>query len=167
MKKFLLFLSMLLCVHLYSEDFKMKIPKEMVDYFCEQCVINGLSVKVTYLLVMTESGFKATATNKNLDENGIVLSIDQGIFQLNSIYYEYFKNKYNNGKDFDPYNWKDNIRIGCKVYSDLVRQCGNYYDASASFCMGKARYYRYLKAGKTLPIRVKQKLVFMFKEGRL
>ena len=167
MKKFLLFLSMLLCVHLYAENFKMSIPKEMVDYFTEQCVVNGLSVKVTYLLVMTESGFKASATNKNYDAEGNLLSIDKGIFQLNSIYYEYFRDKYNNGIDFDPCNWKDNIRIGCKVYADLVCLCGNYYDASASFCMGRAKYYRYLKAGKPLPTQVKRKLHYMFNEGRL
>jgi len=145
----------------------MKIPREMVDYFCQQCVINNLSVKVTYLLVMTESGFKITATNKNKDENGVILSTDKGIFQLNSKNYEYFKEKYNNGKDFDPYNWKDNIRIGCQVYADLVKQCGNYYDASASFNMGYAGYTKCLKEKKPLPIRVKRKLNYMFNEGRL
>ena len=167
MKKFLMFLSMLLCVHLYADDFKMVIPKEMVDYFAFHCIKNKISVKITYLLVMTESEFKSNAINKNLDDEGNVLSVDEGVFQLNSKNYDYFKNKYNNGKDYDPYNWKDNIRIGCQVYADLVRQCGNYYDATASFCMGKTKYYKYINAKKQLPIRVKQKLNYMFNEGRL
>jgi len=168
MKKVFAFLSMLMCVHLYSsENFTMSIPKEMVDYFTMQCIFNGLSVKVTYLLVMTESGFNPKATNKNKDTLGNVISTDKGIFQLNSKNYEYFKVKYNEGKDYDPYNWRDNIRIGCKVYADLLKQCGNYYDASASFCMGYTKYMSYIDDTKPLPIPVKRKLNYMINEGRL
>ena len=144
-----------------SEKFSMSIPREYVDYFMQQCLENNVSIPITYLLVQSESEWKNIPKSKNI--NG---SYDIGLMRLNSRYLEFFAKQYNNGKRFDPYYWKDNLRIGIAHFAFLHKKLGNYFDALASYNMGEVGYFARLRVKKPLPDVTIQKLKFIFGETK-
>ena len=65
-------------------------------------------------LVFYESGFNRLARNDNGYSNERYLGLDQGLMQLNSRNYYFFREAFNNGKDYNPYDAVTNLSIGCQ-----------------------------------------------------
>jgi soluble lytic murein transglycosylase-like protein len=77
-------------------------------------------------LIDAESEFDKSATNWN--SNG---TFDAGLMQLNSSNYAEFKWRFNNGRNYDPYDPETNLRIGCQylswIYSNRIIGQGSWY----------------------------------------
>lgn len=73
-----------------------------------------------------------------------------GFGQLNTASLEYFQRRYNNGRWFDPYDEKDNIRISAMYFRDLYeRTDGNWIDSGIAYNWGIGN----VRSGKEIPIQ--------------
>ena len=86
-------------------------------------------------LVEKESRFDKDAISKN--KNG---TFDVGLLQHNSKYYDDFKWRYNKGKDYDPYDIRDNLKIGCKHLLTLYKHTGSWRATVIAWNCGLTRY---------------------------
>jgi soluble lytic murein transglycosylase-like protein len=88
-------------------------------------------------LIERESNWDHTMVSSN--SNG---TKDYGLMQLNDKYYDEFKWRYNHGKDFDPLNIRDSIRIGCKHLSTMFKHTGTWEKAFSAYNAGLSRVRR-------------------------
>lgn len=112
-----------------SKDFdiaKYQVPmkelpeKANITYFAYgEAKRQGVDPNLVLAMIQQESNFKPGEISKNYSAEGKLLSVDKGVMQHNSSNYKYFK-KLNGGKDYDPLDYKDNIRLGIKFLKHLL-----------------------------------------------
>lgn len=87
-------------------------------------------------IAMQESGLKARAINKNI-RNGIVVSIDYGVMQVNSIHIpELIRLGAVNNKDDLLNNPCLNVQIGAWILAKHLRKCGVNWECLGSYNAG-------------------------------
>jgi soluble lytic murein transglycosylase-like protein len=94
-------------------------------------------IPTPYLFRLVEKESKGDRFVVSYNKNG---TIDLGLLQHNSKYYDYFKWRYNKGIDYDPFNIQDNLRIGCKHLKTLYKHTGTWEGTFVAWNCGLTRY---------------------------
>jgi hypothetical protein len=84
---------------------------------------------------MEESCNGKYAINYNY-KKGKLESIDEGDYQHNSKNHIYFCNKYNEGKNYNPYNTEIARRISRQFLLDMEKETGNLFSALVVYNCG-------------------------------
>lgn len=98
--------------------YNVKLSHDIQDYLFAQCNSRGIPTALMIALIDQESGFNPNSIGKN--SNG---TQDEGLCQLNNAYSGTWAKELGitNFNVFDP---KQNIRIGCYVFGSYINQCG-------------------------------------------
>lgn len=104
-----------------------------------------------------ESGFDPGAQHYNPDG-----SIDYGLGQLNSRSLPSFMRSYNDGKTFDPFDVKENLKISARYLSDMFKETGTWQNAIAAYNLGLWTFDQLKKTGQTLPASTRRYLDYVF-----
>lgn len=111
------------------EDYYARIiPKEYLALVFKASADYQIPLYILTALIYVESRFDKNAVNYNSGGRGT----DQGLMQLNSRNYAEFKWRFNNGRKYDPFDPKTNLRIGCKylvwIYNNPYIGKGSWYN---------------------------------------
>lgn len=112
----------------------MKLPSKENNYgseIIEEALDQKVPVNLVLSLVYAESEFNYKAYNENI-KNGIVVSIDRGLFQLNN-------NSFPELKRDDFYNPKRNMKVGISYLKFLYERFGTWEKAVLAYNCGPFR----------------------------
>jgi hypothetical protein len=150
--------------------FKVGIPNEITLTVLDVCIEENVDFfDVLSILLIENSTFNIRATNTNykqvysrrLKRNvRQIASKDEGLFQLNSEYLEYFIWKYWKEEDgkFDIYNYIHNTKVAVRLYKDLLRIFnGQKYYAVMAYNAGAGRV-----ANKEVPVSTSSTYINLF-----
>lgn len=104
------------------------------EYIVEQANLKQIPIEVAIRFIYKESHGVSWVTRKEYND-----SYSIGLTQLNSNYLDYFSKMFNNGEAFNPYNEKDNIRIGFAYLSYLKNRFGSWKLALLAYNAGPTR----------------------------
>jgi len=130
MKKFLSSLILLFCANtIFSEPTNICLLEglDIVPALYQALFIkNSQETKIPIFraarLVWAESGFDPHAKNINWSKDRKrILSVDAGLFMLNSIWLVEFE-RYNDGKKVNPHDIETNIRVGFRKLAALLKK---------------------------------------------
>ncbi len=112
----------------YNDDyFASIVPKEFDSLVYNAATESGTPMPILTALIWCESKYDKNAVN--LNTNG---TWDGGLLQLNSQNYAEFKWRFNNNKDYDVFDPKTNLMIGCKylmwIYNNKKIGKGKWFD---------------------------------------
>lgn len=117
-----------------SNPFYFLPPEDLRAPFAYLCMKYDLDPEIMFHLISAESNWEVTAKSR-ANFNG---SRDWGLMQLNDNYFDYFSDRYYNGKEFD---WSDpvqNMEIGFAHFSHLKDKAhGDYEKALISYNWGR------------------------------
>lgn len=85
------------------------IPERFNGLVMNAAARYAIPLPILTSLIWAESRYDEEALGFN--SNG---TYDEGLMQLNSSNYNEFKERFNNGKDYDPIDPETNLRIGCQ-----------------------------------------------------
>jgi soluble lytic murein transglycosylase-like protein len=108
------------------------VPEEYRSIFSGAAASTGIPPGVLESVAFVESEFKATAKSP-VRESG---HRDLGIFQFNSRYIDWYAEKYNQGKAFDPFNPEEAITVAALHMVFLFERYGNWEDAVLAYNAG-------------------------------
>jgi len=160
MKKILILILLFCSVFLYAEKvelFGVSVPIKYYDVFVQYCIEYDIPIVFAARLVEWESNWSEFATHANL--NG---TIDKGLMMHNSSYLDDFALRYNKNLKYDPFNWKDNLRIGLKHLSVLRKNTGSWFGAICAYNMGFTAFNDWLVNKKVLPGPTLRMVQFVF-----
>ena len=123
-----------------------EFPREYRHLLYKYATLYNVPIYYVVSQIIEESGFNPFAYNMNPDGTN-----DKGLTQLNSSNYDYFKWKFNKGKDYDPYNPEDAIRIGVQYLRYLYDHSGSWKLALMGYNAGPNK----VRSGR-IPARTKQ-----------
>ena len=116
------------------------LDKELQQYIYDKCKEFNFSYELAIAVIKIESNFKVDAINKN--SNG---SRDSGLFQINSIHRETFKDQGFTDM-LDPYQ---NIAYGISMLSDLYHRYDDEHRVLMAYNFGVAGAKRVVSRGIT------------------
>lgn len=134
------------------------VPTAYNELFHIYCTEYGVPSDIMAKLIQYESGWNFRTVNKN--KNG---TKDYGLCQLNSAGLYDLQRWHNNGKPFDPFNWKENLRIGIKHMRYLYQETGSWWSAVAAYNMGLHGFNEWILGKRKLPETTRNELNFIFK----
>lgn len=118
----------------YEEERKYinEYPPHLHSYVESICREYLVPIQYLYRLHYIES--KLGTRNIRHENNG---TTSIGFGQLNTGSFEYFQDKYNDGRYFNPHNEKDNIRISAMYFRDLYERFdGDWISAGIAYNWG-------------------------------
>jgi len=146
-------LTIMVCLSIFSD-----IPKEFYATFVETCTTYNVPIEYASRLIAYESGWNPKFINKNKDG-----SKDYSLCQLNSNCLYDLRRWHNDGKPFDPMNWRDNLRIGIAHMRFLYDRNGeSWWAAVACYNMGERGFSEWCAGRRKLPDGTQQELNFIF-----
>ena len=155
MKKLSTIIFVFLCSYSFGD---VTVPKEYYSCFVTYCMESDVPIEYATRLIAYESGWNPKFINKN--SNG---TKDYGLAQLNSSGLWNLQQWHNDGKPFDPMNWKDNLRIGIKHMRFLYDRNGQSWWASiACYNMGERAFREWCDGKRPLPEGTQRELNFVF-----
>lgn len=92
---------------------------EIATHIISQCIKYGVPIDLAFAIAAYESGFNPEAINRNVNKDGYIISIDRGLFQLNS---KTFPN-------VDWFNPKENATYGIKYLKERYDVAGSWEGA--------------------------------------
>lgn len=110
------------------------IPSRYEVYVTKLCNEYDVPIWLFARLIKKESNWNSKATNINRNK-----TIDLGIAQLNSNYLDYFSWKFNEGKEIDPFNAKDSLRVSIKYIAHLKKSFPSWSDVVMAYNAGATR----------------------------
>ncbi len=149
MKKSLIVIMLFFSMFLYAENvefFGTEVPVKYYDTLVQYCTEFRVPIVYVARLIQWESGWDPYASNKN--SNG---TIDKGLMMHNSSSLDDFALRYNHNIKYDPFNWKDNLRIGINHLSVLRKKTGSWFGAICAYNMGLTAYNKWLETKRPLP----------------
>jgi len=145
---------------LYAENvefFGTEVPVKYYDTLVQYCTEFRVPIVYVARLIQWESGWDPYASNKN--SNG---TIDKGLMMHNSSSLDDFALRYNHNIKYDPFNWKDNLRIGINHLSVLRKKTGSWFGAICAYNMGLTAYNKWLETKRPLPDATLKIVQFVF-----
>lgn len=137
-RKCFLLILLIIVTKLYSGDFDLLV-KEINKKI-------GIPEYIVFALIDAESAGDAMCVNKN--PNG---TFDYGLMQLNSKYIGEYSWRYNDSRPIDPFDPRDNLKVGMRYLKRLFEVTGSWYLAVCAYNAGLSR----VRAGK-IPILTKK-----------
>ena len=138
-----------------EEDAEIFIPEQYKDFVIKLCEENYVPIYIFAKLIQSESRWnpKAKNTNYTYNKDGTkkLHSVDKGIAQLNSLYYEEFSWRFNENKIVDPYNPNMSLKISCRYLSWLYDRTHSWNDAICAYKSGLLNVRK-----ETVPIHIKE-----------
>lgn len=110
------------------------VPWRYAEALYLECQSAGVPYWIAARLFARESGWRASA--RNINPNG---TIDQGIAQLNSRYLDFFE-AFNDGREIDPLDGFDSIRVGVRYLAEMQLATGTWEDGVAAYNCGLGRW---------------------------
>jgi soluble lytic murein transglycosylase-like protein len=160
MKKLFILVMLFCSMFIYAEEvefFGSEVPVKYYDVLVLYCTEFNVPIIYAARLIQWESGWNFQATKKN--ENG---TIDRGLMMHNSASLEDFAFRYNNNVKYDPFNWKDSLRIGINHLSILRKNTGSWFGAICAYNMGLTAYNKWLETKRPLPDATLKIVQFVF-----
>ena len=99
-----------------------KIPAKMLGLLIQYSQRYKIPLKILAGLVYNESHFNPRARHDNGFYGKIHLGIDEGLMQLNSRNYLFFRDEFNDGINYDAYNPVVNLKIGCSYMNWIMER---------------------------------------------
>jgi len=94
-----------------------RTPEEYRAAMLTYSNIYEIPIKYVYGIISVESNWNVNAIHWNKN-----LTVDCGLVQMNSQYWNYYKNLFFDGREFSPFN-PDNAIEFCFAYLDWLRDC--------------------------------------------
>lgn len=126
------------------------------DIIKEQTTMYNIPYIAFIRLIRIESNFNKDAKHINY-RNGNYHSIDMGIMQFNSMYYNDFMYFDNDGEMFDPYNPYEAIPVACRYLKRLYKVTNDWKLAFAAYNCGLSRVLE-----NSIPKRTKEYIKYIF-----
>lgn len=113
------------------------------NYIYKICEKYEIEYELVLAVINHESNFNTDLISYNKDKNGNILSYDQGLFQINNIYEDWYA-ELAGLEDFNTLDIYDNIRMGIAGLTYyLNRWDGKEIQALNEYNMGIAGYKKY------------------------
>jgi hypothetical protein len=133
--------SIILLLSLSLFGSKINIPEpEIIEYPYIEKLLDSLRIE--------ESSNGKYLLNINY-KNGKEVSRDEGPYQFNSKYHIYFVEKYNEGKEFNPYNEIEARYIAKQILLHNYSLCSNWFDSLVIYNTGYNNWLKYNISYKT------------------
>jgi len=132
----------------YEEEsyYKSLFPANLQEHVLDLCIEYMVPIKYLYRVAYIESKHGKLLIGS--ESNG---TTSIGYCQLNSASINWFADKYNNGRYFNPYNHKDNLRIATMYLRDLYERFnGDWMDSICAYNWGSGN----MRRGNVVPRRV-------------
>lgn len=129
MKK-LLFVIFLLCIASAYAITKQEIRAIII----EEAQGAGLSTRLAVAVAMAESNMDADAISYDYHSYGVM--------QVNSVYGDWFAQKYLHDDTVNLFDARSNAKIGCRYLADLIKQFGDVDLALAAYNWGPGNVKR-------------------------
>ena len=95
--------------YVYYNDIPLNVEQQM--YLYNICKYYNFEYELALGVIQLESNFDSTCITYNKKANGEIISEDRGLFQINSLYEEWYA-KLAQLEEWDVFDYKDNIRMG-------------------------------------------------------
>lgn len=155
MKNFFIIISALFGSICFAD---VEVPTQYYASFVSFCIESDVPIDYAARLIAYESGWNPKFINKN--PNG---TKDYSLCQLNSACLWNLQQWHNDGKPFDPMNWKDNLRIGIKHMRFLYERNGcSWWASVACYNMGERAFREWCDGKRPLPEGTQRELNFVF-----
>lgn len=112
------------------------LTEEMNVYMNQLCIMYEVDIYIVYAILKTEnSTLKENAVNYN--SNG---TVDLGLFQMNDKYTwtEFVPNYWNKSREFEVFNWRDNMYVAIGHIADLNFYFGDIYKTFCAYNGGRS-----------------------------
>ena len=157
MKNMFVLMFLLLSSSVFSNSIERPPQEAMQSFVHLLCIEYQLPVEIVFRLIEWESGWNPLCVTRNPNN-----TFDIGLMKLNSRYLTDFKYRYNNGKSFDPKDWKKNAEIGIKHLAKLRELTGSMFGAVASYNMGLTAYRKWRNHERQMPEPTMKELEYVF-----